>query len=207
MFRKNLLLCCLIILPFPFMNLMAQENGEKKIGSPKIDLAISAKLNGEDNGKKLFVSYTIKNLTGQKLFLFNIGKPYTFPREDKIFEIGQYEPVFPKGWSGPYIPRTEIPATIIKPQKTIEKTFEFAYPTDVFYPELMRLKMSVNGEIDSQDEKQTATPEKIQLCLGIASPSQTKPSQKSKKGKGFYSVSVFEMERQEIVCSDVIQLK
>lgn len=207
MLRKSLLSCCFAVLAFPFMNLMAQENGEKKIGSPKVNLTVSANQITEEGKSVLVVSYDIKNVTGEKLFLFNAREPYIFPREDKIVEIGQYDPPIPKGSSGPYIFHSEVSVTIIKPQQSVEKTFSFAYPIEAFYPEPRPLKLLDDGRIDSEDKAEIVMPEKIQLCLGIASPLQTKPQKKGKKSKGFYLASAFEIGRREIVCSDVIQLK
>lgn len=207
MLRKSWLACCFVVLAFPFFNLMAQEIGEKKIASPKVNLTVSANQTTEEGKSVLVVSCIVKNAAGEKLFLFNAREPYIFPREDKIVEIGQYDPPIPKGSSGPYIFHSEIPVTIIKPQQSIEKIFRFAYPIEAFYPEPRPLKLLNDGRIDSEDKAEIVMPERIHLCLGIASPSQTKPEKKGKKSKGFYLASAFEIGRREIVCSDVIQLK
>lgn len=171
----------------------------------KASLKISAEVLAADDGKKqLALKYVLQNLISENLIVFDAQQSsqrqavYVVPKENGTVEIGQYLPPLPKGATGPYVPRTEFSAVLLKPKQRIEESLEINYPLIVNDPSDLSLLFA--------NEKLAVSPLKIRFCLGIASTNGLTKSERGRQKNGIYSASLAEAARQEIICSDIVAI-
>lgn len=170
--------------------------------SVKASLKVSAKIQSITGGeKKLVLKYVLQNLTGEKLIIFDAQHKsrreavYIVPKEAETVEIGRYIPPPPPGASGPYAPRTEFSAVLLGSKQKIDESLQIDYPLIVNDPSIL-----------FPNERQAISARKIRFCIGIASVNNLKKAERGKKKDHVYQASLAEAARQEIICSDTVEV-
>lgn len=119
---------------------------------------------------------------------------YIVSKEAETVEVGRYIPP-PPGASGPYAPRTEFSAVLPGSKQKIDESLQIDYPLTVNDPSIL-----------FPNEKQAISARKIRFCIGIASVNNLKKAERGKKKDHVYQASLAEAARQEIICSDTVEV-